>query len=388
VGAAAALDFLHACREVTIILLMTRGGPPLRGGITERGFVGATTTIEIYLYELFTRSRDTGLVAAAALLVALCMVGLLGVYLAADRRLRRGTGGRRRRRSWGVRLPGARLGWASLSWLSAAFATATSVVLAFSLVRLSFSGLSAAFFDSILPRFPTADAYRTVIVDEGLWRALLNTLVLSVPVALLAPLIALPAAGALWAGNPPAGRLGRERGGSAVVLGAQLLGLTTGMHALVPLYLLFRRLGLIGSFLPVTVIYTAHSIPFALLALRASLRSLPPSLADAARAEGMGRWSYLVRVIAPLAVPTLVVIGAVGFLSTWNGFLVPLVFLSDDARFPVSVKLFSLLGSIGSANPRWNLFAAGSVVNLVVVGALTLAVRRPMREGPLAEAGD
>ncbi len=64
------------------------------------------------------------------------------------------------------------------------------------------------------------------------------------------------------------------------------------------------------------------------------------------------------------------------FIGAWNGFLAPLVFLTDDARYPISLKLFSLVGNIASGTPRWNLFAAGSLLNLALVAALTALPRR------------
>lgn len=384
-GAAAALDFLRALREVTVILVMTRGGPPLRAGVTESGIVGATTTLEVYLYELFARTPDLGVAAAGALLVAALGVSVLGAYLLFDR-----PGGHPPRASRRGMPRGSPLLWGIGSRVALALAVASSALVLFSLLRLSFSGLSAVFFDTLVPRYPTARAYRAVLLEEGLLRSLANTLIVALPVALAVPAVTLPAAAALWGwrrgGRPRGGGGGGsgERSGTLAVVGVQLLGLVTGMHAIVPLYLLVRRLGLVGSAFPIVVVYTAHAAPFALLALRAAFRSLPASLAEAARAEGMGPWSYLVRVLVPVLAPVLLVVGAVGFLGAWNGFLVPLVFLTDDARYPVSVKLFSLVGSIGSGSPRWNLFAAGSVVNLVVVGLLTAAVRRPMAESVLS----
>jgi multiple sugar transport system permease protein len=277
--------------------------------------------------------------------------------------------------------------WALGSRLAAGLAVLSSGILLFSLLRLSFSGLSAVFFDTLVPRYPTLRAYGAVLLEEGLLRSLANTLLLALPVALAVPAVTLPAAAALWgwrSGGTRRRGQRRDGNGGLAILGVQLLGLVTGMHAIVPLYVLVRRLGLVGSPLPIVAVYTAHAAPFALLSLRAAFRSLPASLADVARAEGMGPWGYLARVLVPLLAPVLLVIGAVGFLGAWNGFLVPLVFLTDDARYPVSVKLFSLVGSIGSASPRWNLFAAGSVVNLVVVGVLTAAIRRPMGESVLS----
>jgi ABC-type glycerol-3-phosphate transport system permease component len=67
------------------------------------------------------------------------------------------------------------------------------------------------------------------------------------------------------------------------------------------------------------------------------------------------------------------------------GFLAPLVFPTDDARYPISLKLISLVGNIAAGTPRWNLFAAGSLLNLVLVASLTALLRRPLSSTALSQ---
>jgi hypothetical protein len=63
----------------------------------------------------------------------------------------------------------------------------------------------------------------------------------------------------------------------------------------------------------------------------------------------------------------------------------PLVVLSDDTLCPISPKLFSLVGNITSGTPRWNLFAAGSLMNLTLIAALTALLRRLLSTRAVAQ---
>ena len=73
------------------------------------------------------------------------------------------------------------------------------------------------------------------------------------------------------------------------------------------------------------------------------------------------------------------------FLNAWNGFLAPMIFLNDDAKYPLSVKLYTYVGKVSSGNPKWGLFSAASILNLIIVFALFSSLRRPLFQSVLAE---
>ena len=90
----------------------------------------------------------------------------------------------------------------------------------------------------------------------------------------------------------------------------------------------------------------------------------------------------------PLSIPVVSVAAIQGFLGAWNGFLVPLLFINDDTRYTISVKLTSLVGTIASGSPRWNLFAAASVMNVLLLGLLFVRFRGALGRTALAEYDD
>jgi len=164
--------------------------------------------------------------------------------------------------------------------------------------------------------------------------------------------------------------------------------MTGGIHSLIPLFILFRILGLLGGYVPLVTVYLFHALPFSLFTLKTFLDRLPPSYEEEAALEGMKPLSYILRIIAPLAAPALAAAMMTAFISAWNGFLVPLVFLTDDRLYTIGVKLHSYVGSVASGNPRWNIFAAASVVNMIFVGLLLWRFKNPLRQNDLAEGED
>ncbi|MBU0927861.1 MAG: ABC transporter permease subunit [Spirochaetes bacterium] len=451
-GAVAALELVSAFKEFTVPFLMTAGGPPLRSGITARTVVGATTTLELYLYDLFSGYADAGIVSAYAvvlsLAVGLAVAGGFAVRGALKRRSplprraaenrasgsggfdspsgspselsselssdspsgspsgntkaareargaweRAGQGRRREARaSRQGRRPGPGLGYARVpgkaadavfagsTWLVVAVLVAAAAVLAYCVAWMAFSDLSIAFIDSLIPRFFTTGNFARAFVDDGLGLALANTLFVSAATAVLIGLVAFPAAA--WLADRP-----RAKAATLFVL-LQALSSSGGVHSLIPLYDLWRRLGLLGGYAPVVLVYLYHSLPVALFALAEFMRDQPPSFKDAARLEGLGTLGYLVRVQLPLAMPAIGAAAMVAFLSAWNGFMAPLVFLDDDAKYTIAVRLHSYVGSIASGSPKWNRFAAASIVNIAIVGVLFRRWKKPLASSALSDQAD
>jgi len=400
-GAVAALELVSAFKEFTIPFLMTAGGPPLRAGITDRTVVGATTTLELYLYDMFSGYADEGVVSAYAVVLSLAIgLAVAAVYVARAALKRRSPlprmdspepaapsrarhrGAVSGRPSLGRPVPGrlADLALGAGSRLVTAFLVAAALVLCYCMLWMAFSGLSIAFIDSPLPRFFTAGNFKTAFVDDGLGRALANTVYVSALTALLIGLAAFPAAA--WLADRPAARA------ATLFVALQALSSTGGVHSLVPLYDLWRRLGILGGYAPVVLVYLYHSLPAALFAMTAFMRDQPRSFRDAARLEGLGALGYLTRIQLPLSLPIIGAAAMVAFLSAWNGFLAPLVFLDDDAAYTVAVRLHAYVGSIASGSPKWNLFAAASLVNIAIVGILFRRWKRPLAGSALAEEVD
>ncbi|PZG01789.1 carbohydrate ABC transporter permease [Micromonospora deserti] len=171
-------------------------------------------------------------------------------------------------------------------------------------------------------------------VDFG--QKLLNSIVISGSVAVLAVLVSLFNAYALG--------IGRVRG-RLWVLVLFLLAFTLPQEALVyPLYYLSKQVGLYDTRLAVIIIFTVIQTAFGTYLLSSVLSSFPPEILEAARMDGASRWQVLWRVVVPLSRPTLAVLLVFFFIWTWNEFFLPLVFLISNDNQTVPVALGVLQG--------------------------------------------
>ncbi len=384
-GAVAAMELVSAFKEFTVPFLMTAGGPPMRAGITERTVIGATTTLEVYLFDMFSAYTDSGVVSAYAVVLSLFVALAVYLGLLAKGSLRRAGPLQVPQREAGIRrgpacwIPGrfADAGFKTASWAMVSMLLAAGLALAWCLLWMAFSGLSVAFVDSFLPAYPTAGNFAAAFIDDGLGLALLNTLVVAATTAVLIGLVVFPAA--TWLAEQTLAKA------ALVFILLQALASTGGVHSLIPLYDLWRRIGLLGGYGPVILVYLYHSVPIALFALSAFLRDQPPSFREAARLEGMDMLAYIFRIQLPLSLPAIGTSAMIAFLSAWNGFLAPLVFLDDDAKYTIAVKLHAYVGSIASGAPKWSRFAAASIVNIAIIGFLFWRFKRPLTRTSLAD---
>ena len=101
--------------------------------------------------------------------------------------------------------------------------------------------------------------------------------------------------------------------------------------------------------------------------MRQFIMTLPHEMDEAARIDGCGWFEVYWRIILPLMKPAMVAIAVFAFLSTYNEFLMPVVFLSDPELFPVSVGLRLFGRMIMGVQPMQAVLAASTVVMLPTV---------------------
>lgn len=128
---------------------------------------------------------------------------------------------------------------------------------------------------------------------------------------------------------------------------------------LVPQFLIFRELGWINTFLPLTVPYFFGGSPFLIFLMRQYFRSIPMDLSDAARLDGESEFGIFARIVLPLAMPALVTVAIFSFLAHWNDFLGPLIYLNDESK---KTLMLGLQGFIGQTQQRFQLMMAASTM--------------------------
>lgn len=444
------LNFIKAFKEFTVIFLMTSGGPPLKSGFTAHHIIGATTTLEIFLFEVFSSSDDFGIPAAFAVITAGMVIIIMAIWYLIKKKgnrkivlffsavsqiiLGRPLGwlwasGYLASLKWRILLyytvafqiigdcmrmirkgflagfnPGLILAlfclyifkpkkskpgslkkilnpiWKWASPLAPAVMIGSSLLLLYLVVWVSLSKVNAVYVDSTLPQFLTLMNFKKIVLEEQIFKYFLNTFIVSVLTGLFIPLLTFPAASYLTQRSVSFS--------TGFLTFVQIIGITGGMHSLIPLYAIFRSLGMLNSYSPLILIYLSHTVPFSLFTIKAYLDHIPKSLRENATLEGMHPISYMLKVLLPLSLPVISTSVMVAFVNAWNGFLVPLLFLNDDSKYTISVKLYSLIGSIASGNPKWNLFAAASIVNIALLSMIFLRFKRPLQHTALFEFED
>ena len=146
-----------------------------------------------------------------------------------------------------------------------------------------------------------------------------------------------------------------------------------GPVVLIPLFLIFKDIGWVGTFKPLIVPAFMGS-PFFIFLLRQFFLTIPMDLSDAARIDGASDWGIFWRVILPLTQPALATVALFTFLGCWNDFLGPLIFLNDGRKYTLAVGLAAFRGQYRT---QWDLMmAAATVITLPIVVIFFFAQKR------------
>ena len=174
----------------------------------------------------------------------------------------------------------------------------------------------------------------------------------------------------------------RREAAFGVVLFSMMLPFPAVM---VPLYLIFKRLGMVGSLAPLLVppfvgqfVTPAFSSALAIFLLRQFLSQLPYELVEAAKIDGAGALRILVQVLLPMAKPVLVTVTIMTALSSWTALVGPLIFLNDERLSTLSLGLQQYQSQHFTA---YNLLLAASTLFVLPVAVLFVAGQRYFTAG-------
>ncbi len=155
-----------------------------------------------------------------------------------------------------------------------------------------------------------------------------------------------------------------------------------------PLYVILVPLFGMMTRLEWTDTYWALILPFAAQAVgiflaRQQLLGVPNELLEAARIDGEGEWGIFIRIIVPLAQPVIAVMGILFFTASWNDYLWPLIMLTSDDKFTVSLGLPTL---VGPYSQEYGAVMAGSFMGTLPIVIIFLLFQRRFIEGIMAGA--
>jgi ABC-type glycerol-3-phosphate transport system permease component len=108
---------------------------------------------------------------------------------------------------------------------------------------------------------------------------------------------------------------------------------------LIPTYLLFKQFGWLDTFLPLIVPFWFGGGAFNIFLMRQFFLAIPYDLDEAARIDGASSWRIFWQILMPLCRPALATMATLGFITHWNSFLAPLIFISSESKYLVAVGL-------------------------------------------------
>jgi multiple sugar transport system permease protein len=220
----------------------------------------------------------------------------------------------------------------------------------------------------------TLDAYRSLLGAGAVPRYVLNSAVVAVAVVSLNVTTAAMVGYVLARRRVPGERFWTLGIVATLMLPKQVL--------MIPLYLVMAKLHLLDR-------YAALILPFAVDAfgiflVRQYVLALPIELEEAARVDGSSDWEIFRHVALPLMKPVLAVVAIQAFLTNWNSFLFPLIFVDSDRLRTLPVGLALLSQTEHSVD--WSFLMAGSTLASIPVLAVFLVFQRQILSGLLAGA--
>jgi multiple sugar transport system permease protein len=174
-----------------------------------------------------------------------------------------------------------------------------------------------------IPDQPSLAHYARLFTNSNGLRYFSNSLVIS----------SLSMIAALVVSLPTAYSIARWRfGGGFLSVFLLVLRMLPAIALIIPIYLMYRAIGLTNSYLGLIILYTVTYIPFAVWLMVGFLRDFPVEIEEAAQIDGCSRLGALVRVVVPIVAPGLAVVALFAFIATWNEFLFAIVLTGIETK--------------------------------------------------------
>ncbi|KLO22295.1 hypothetical protein X275_06360 [Marinitoga sp. 1197] len=436
------ITFANHFKDFTVPFLLTSGGPPLFDGLTSHSIVGITTTMGVFNYFISNTYFDFGIISAYSIISAFFVMLIAFIFLT-----RRTINLKKfilfivsikvltfffiknpllllsaalyfillKKRNLfavivfldmtimiiSIRLNGFWNGFdfvpvISLMWII--FKEKTPVIPQIKrfdnlkIIKFAFIGIiifiiilpfyhiliisisnTNDIIVSLIPPEITINNYERIFSEVHIEKNLLNTIIISSLTALMVPVFAYPLA--LFISKK------RLNWVLPLLIFMDFLG---GVHSIIALFMVFKSLNLLNSLFGLSLVYTTHTLPMATFLIKGYIDKIPKELEENAILDTTKIKSYFY-IIFPLTIPAILVSALIGFMKGWNGFIPALMLLNKDSLYPISVKLYSFIGELGTSYPKWDLFAASSILNMIFLGIIFIFIRKPLMNGVLKD---
>lgn len=150
---------------------------------------------------------------------------------------------------------------------------------------------------------------------------------------------------------------------------------------MIPQFIMMRQLGLSDTLLSLILLQAFSA--FGVFLLKQYYSSIPDSLCESARIDGLSEWGIYRRIILPLTKPALASLTIITFVNTWNDYMGPFIYLSstENKTIQLGLKMF-----VGLYDTEYALIMAASVLSVLPVAMVFLAMQKYFVEG-IASSG-
>ena len=249
----------------------------------------------------------------------------------------------------------------------------TALLPIFYALIVSFGGKSAVLSGSlsILPKDPTLENYRTILIDEPFLLWLKNSLLLSVGTILVAMTCAIPAAYAAsrW----------RFKGRKTLLRSLLILNAFPQVLSLFALFRVLKITGMLNSHMGLIIIYAGSMCVFAIWNMKGYFDTIPIEIEEAAKTDGASDLQTIRRIIMPLARPAIIVTCVMVLITVWNEYLFSTTFLLDSSTYSLAGGLYQLQSNDYSRN--WSMFSAASILTSVPLVLVFFKIQNYMAFG-------
>ena len=226
-------------------------------------------------------------------------------------------------------------------------------------LSVSFSGsnslLSSDF--SFIPKYFTLDNYKEVLFGEDITIWFQNTVFLAVVTVILSLTAAVPAAYCF----------------------SRRLNSFPAILSMFAIYRLLRPMGLVNTRTGLILVYTGTMAVFSLWNTKGYFDTIPAEIEEAARMDGASDWQVVVKIVMPLAKPSIITTALQVLIYVWNEYIYATTFLTGESKYTLAAGLNSLQAT--EMTGSWPVFAAASITVSIPVLVIFFLCQKYMTSG-------
>lgn len=227
---------------------------------------------------------------------------------------------------------------------------------------------------SIIPKHFTLDNYKSVLFDQPFLLWFKNSSILALFTVMIALTLSIPAAYAF--------SRHRFKGRKSLLYILLMLNAFPGILSMFAVYRLLKPLNLINSYAGLIIIYIGTMGIFSLWNMKGYFDTIPLEIEEAARIDGANDFQTILKIILPLARPTIIVTAVMVLIFVWNEYIFAVTFMTGSNHYTLAAGLYSLQATEYTRN--WPIFSAASLLTSLPILIVFFLVQKQMRSGLVA----